>query len=134
MVQLRPYNMLFRYGGEDFLICALGTDLKNGYDAIDRMRDGLAAMVFKTDAGAPFYITSSFGITLLDPDVSVEQSTARADRALLAAKSAGRNRVMVWDSSMTENGLDFVPDSSSSATLAPSPPDTPTTTDATAAR
>lgn len=51
--------------------------------------------------GALFQITASFGVTLLDPDVSVEQSIERADKALYAAKAAGRDKVMIWDSSMS---------------------------------
>lgn len=130
MARLRPYDMLFRYGGEEFLICTPNTDLKSGYDAVERLRAGLAAIAFDSDSGSSFYITASFGITLLDPDVPVEQSIARADRALLAAKAAGRNRAMVWDASMTENGLHFVPETST-APLAPSLPNT--IADATAA-
>lgn len=134
MAQLRPYDMLFRYGGEEFLICTPDADLKSGYEAVERLRDGLAAIPFETDSGSSFQVTASFGVTLLDPDVSVEQSIARADKALLAAKSAGRNRVVVWDPSMIENGLHFIPDTSSGSslpTLSPSLPDTRTTAHAT---
>jgi PleD family two-component response regulator len=42
----------------------------------------------------------SFGIALLDPDVSVEQSVDRADKAMYAAKAAGRNCTRIWDPSM----------------------------------
>jgi PleD family two-component response regulator len=37
---------------------------------------------------------------LLDPDVSVEQSIERADKAMYAAKAAGRNCTRIWDPSM----------------------------------
>ena len=46
-------------------------------------------------------MTASFGLALLDPDVSVEDSIERADQALLLAKTAGRNRAISWDESVT---------------------------------
>lgn len=97
--QLRPYDLFFRYGGEEFLICAANTDLKAGHEMMDRLREQLAILRFENGAG-PFAVTVSFGITLLDPDASVERSIERADQALYAAKSAGRNRVAVWDPAM----------------------------------
>ena len=102
MDHLRPYDMFFRYGGEEFLICTPNADVKTGYDAVDRLRQSLAAISFEANgASAPFHVTASFGLTLLGPDVSVEQSVDRADRALLAAKAAGRNRVVIWNPSLT---------------------------------
>jgi diguanylate cyclase len=102
MHQMRPYDMLFRYGGEEFLICQPNSDLKPAFEALDRLREAIAAMQFTGDQGRAFQITVSFGVTLLDPDVSVEQSIERADKALYSAKSAGRNRVAVWNPSITE--------------------------------
>ena len=100
MRQLRPYDTLYRYGGEEFLLCESSTDLKSCYETLDRLRTEIAAMHFDDNHGHAFQITASFGLTLLDPDVSVEQSIERADKALYAAKMAGRNRVVVWDASM----------------------------------
>ena len=45
--------------------------------------------------------TASFGLALLDPEVSVEDAIERADQALMLAKAAGRNRAISWDSSVT---------------------------------
>lgn len=118
---LRPYDMLFRYGGEEFLICTPNADLRTGYDAVDRLRQGLAAISFEGNGAAPsFHVTVSFGLTLLDPDVSVEQSIDRVDRALLAAKAAGRNRVVVWDPSMIEAAPSIIADSPIGNSSAPS--------------
>lgn len=100
MRHLRPYDILFRYGGEEFLICKANGDLKSSYDVLDRLRGGIAAMQIDGGGGQSFQMTASFGLTLLDPDVSVETTIERADKALYAAKAAGRNRVVVWDASM----------------------------------
>jgi len=51
--------------------------------------------------GTAVSVTASFGLALLDPEVGVEDSIERADQALLLAKTAGRNRAISWDSSVT---------------------------------
>jgi diguanylate cyclase (GGDEF)-like protein len=101
MEQLRPYDKVFRYGGEEFLILIPSTSLQAGQTVIERICKGLAAIAIAHDGGNPISVTASFGITLLDPDVSIEESIDRADNAMYAAKKAGRNRVCVWDSSIT---------------------------------
>jgi len=54
-----------------------------------------------TEAGLPIRATASFGVTPLEPDLTAEESVDRADKALLVAKAAGRNRVIRWDPSVT---------------------------------
>jgi diguanylate cyclase len=71
-----------------------------GFDRINEINEGLAALEIDIGEKEPIRITASFGLTLLEPDISVEKSIDRADKALYAAKSAGRNCVMIWDSSM----------------------------------
>jgi diguanylate cyclase len=39
MAHLRPYDKVFRYGGEEFLICLADTDLGVGHDIMDRLRE-----------------------------------------------------------------------------------------------
>ena len=60
------------------------------------MREGLAAAALAHDGPEPIFATASFGITLLDPDISVENYFYRADKAMYAAKTAGRNRTCIW--------------------------------------
>ena len=99
MARLRPYDKLFRYGGEEFLISMPHTDSKSGLNVVERLREGIAASSIHYE-GKEIRITASFGLTLLDPDVSVEKTVERADRALYAAKSSGRNCTRIWDSSL----------------------------------
>lgn len=97
---LRPYDSLFRYGGEEFLLCAPGADLEEGRAMVERLRYEVARLEFKDIDRPDFSVTVSAGLTLIDPDVPIEDSVDRADRAMLVAKSGGRNGTKIWDASM----------------------------------
>lgn len=100
MEHFRPYDKLFRYGGEEFLVCMQNTNATVGYEVVERVRQGLATNPIDYGGTNTLQITMSFGVTLLDPDVSIEQSIERADKAMYAAKNAGRNCTRIWDISM----------------------------------
>lgn len=95
----RASDNLFRYGGEEFLVCMPNTPLNDAEAVFNRLREGLAMLAIPLDASTNLRVTASFGVTLLLPDAPVEQSIERADHALLCAKNNGRNRVCVWDMS-----------------------------------
>jgi diguanylate cyclase (GGDEF)-like protein len=99
MRNMRPYDKLFRYGGEEFVICLPGMGADAAFDAVERLRKGIESSSIAYD-GKEISVTSSFGIVVLEPESTVEQSVDRADKALLAAKSAGRNCARLWDPSM----------------------------------
>lgn len=100
MSQLRPYDSVFRYGGDEFLISLPDADLQITQSVINRILEGLATLAFATDRPKTISTTASFGITILDPEVSVEESINRADMALFAVKTSGGNGSRVWDPSM----------------------------------
>jgi diguanylate cyclase len=94
--QLRPYDKVFRYGGEEFLIALPDCDAAAAVAVLERVREQLAAAPMAEDDGVPVTLTASFGVAELTADVPVEESLDRADAALYEAKAAGRNRTRAW--------------------------------------
>ena len=76
MTHLRPYDKVFRYGGEEFLICLPDIDLQKGHGLVDRLRQELGSLPIETEDKQVFHVTVSCGLTLLDPDLSVELEQA----------------------------------------------------------
>ncbi len=89
---LRPYDRVYRYGGEEFLLYMPGCSLDKANQIIERLRTKLAEYTFD-DSGHTLWITASFGLTELKDKHSVELYIEQADNALYQAKQAGRNRV-----------------------------------------
>jgi len=92
---LRPYDKIFRYGGEEFLICMPQVDLTQGYEMLERLRQSIPTL--SINLPEKINLTISVGLTLLDPNAPVEQAIDRADKALYAAKTAGRNCTKIWN-------------------------------------
>ena len=91
--RIRKYDYLFRYGGEEFLICLPNTHLSDAEQLLDRMRQELEAHVIDIGQARQIRLTASFGVTELVANEHHEYSIDRADHALLCAKAKGRNRV-----------------------------------------
>lgn len=97
---LRPYDKVFRYGGEEFLLCLPYTELDTAHERVKGLNEGLAAVAIDIGETEPIHVSASFGLTLLEPDIPVEKSIDRVDKALYAAKADGRNCVRIWNASM----------------------------------
>lgn len=90
---MRPYDQVGRYGGEEFLVVLPNCDLEQASLQAERMRQRLHASTMMVD-GAEMRVSASFGVTVSDglertPDVFVRV----ADEALYRAKASGRNCV-----------------------------------------
>jgi diguanylate cyclase (GGDEF)-like protein len=89
--QLRSFELVYRLGGEEFLVLLPGTDLEGAAQVAERLRVGIEDAL---PGGVP--VTSSFGVaSALGAAASFEGLFAAGDAALYRAKAAGRNRVEV---------------------------------------
>ncbi len=93
---LRKYDSIYRYGGEEFLICLPGSPMKDALLVLERIRAGLECLPIRLPSGETLYVTASFGLAEMHPRRPVEEAIADADMALIRAKENGRNRIELW--------------------------------------
>lgn len=91
---VRASDVVFRYGGEEFLIMLANTTAEGALLLAERIRHELERQVCHTESGDVLRVTASLGVATLMPNDSKEVLVARADQALYQAKREGRNRVM----------------------------------------
>ncbi len=94
---VRPYDELYRYGGEEFLVCLPAASQEAGLQVLERMRASIASLRLTAPSGERIPVTATFGLAQLSVDLSVEESLDQADNALYDGKRAGRNRVAAWN-------------------------------------
>ncbi|MBU2112597.1 MAG: GGDEF domain-containing protein, partial [Gammaproteobacteria bacterium] len=90
--QLRPYDAIFRYGGEEFLICLPDT----GSDAALTIANRIRKHIEQSDISAlpQLKLTISVGVaTSSISDTDWQQLIQHADQALYQSKRLGRNQV-----------------------------------------
>ena len=91
---LRASDFAGRFGGEEFLILLPETVLEGAFVTAEKIRLAVAAVV--VPGMEDHAITASLGLAdLLERGGSAERLLREADRALYAAKAAGRNRTVV---------------------------------------
>jgi diguanylate cyclase (GGDEF)-like protein len=87
---VRAYDILVRWGGEEFLLVLPGVDLEAARILADRIRR--AAEALEPRGVGP--LTISAGVAGFDSDYDFATTLRTADRRLYQAKSSGRNRVV----------------------------------------
>jgi diguanylate cyclase (GGDEF)-like protein len=89
---IRQVDTLARYGGDEFTILLVDTDIAEGMAIAERIRRTVAETVFEGDRGTPIRLTISIGVAAhplhaRDRDALLDV----ADKAMYRAKSLGRN-------------------------------------------
>ncbi|MNF76733.1 Diguanylate cyclase DosC [compost metagenome] len=90
--RLRNVDMVFRFGGEEFLVLLSGTCREAAALVGERLRLGILELQYLVQ-GHPLELSISLGCATLLPAESVDSLLRRADNALYVAKREGRNRL-----------------------------------------
>lgn len=88
---LRSGDTVGRIGGEEFVVVSAARSIGEAHELAERLRKRVADA--HRGSGGQVPVTASFGVALFDGTQTAEQLLAAADRALYAAKGAGRNVV-----------------------------------------
>jgi len=98
---IRQYDLLGRYGGEEFIIVYMSTELKETVSLIERIMTTVREKTFRFD-GRDIRFTFSGGVAESSEfnrdTIAVESMIALADKRLYEAKEGGRDRCVGSDS------------------------------------
>jgi diguanylate cyclase (GGDEF)-like protein len=90
----RDGDLLFRYGGDEFVILMRETDCDGAELLAERVRGAIQKTPCSC-SGTELALTISIGVSVLRDSDSPVALFARADQALYSAKRGGRNQVCV---------------------------------------
>ncbi len=89
---LRPYDVIGRYGGEEFCVLLPKTPVEHGLAVLQRLKQKVQDHLFVWGPNE-LHCTISIGLACNNTDDTHDLALHRADEALYQAKNKGRNRV-----------------------------------------
>ena len=108
MENLRPQDLLTRYGGEEFAVMLPETSVEWGMMISERLRAAVENTVLhpaleladacEDSRKEHLYVTISLGVATMSSGDTLNSLIAKADEALYEAKRSGRNQVQVASS------------------------------------
>lgn len=91
---IRSTDIIFRFGGEEFIILLSNTDKEGAICLAERIRQRIQTAKYICNE-AMIAATASLGVACLDKGENVHSLFSRADQALYHAKAGGRNCVKI---------------------------------------
>ncbi|MBU2865442.1 GGDEF domain-containing protein [Pacificibacter marinus] len=97
--RVRGLDVVARWGGEEFLILLPDLTHEKAMEVAQVLRVAVASTVTWSNNGQPESVTLSIGVTAMNEKAgkTLEIALKDADHALYAAKSCGRNRVVMYE-------------------------------------
>ncbi|WP_223923972.1 sensor domain-containing diguanylate cyclase [Geobacter sp. AOG2] len=90
---VRPYDLVVRYGGEEFLVLLPLITTEEALEAAERIRRTIQDTPVCAAGDVLSVTTVSIGVYVAENIGDLQDAVARADEALYEAKKGGRNRV-----------------------------------------
>jgi diguanylate cyclase (GGDEF)-like protein len=92
---VREYDIVCRFGGEEFLVMTPEAGVEAARSVAERLRFAAEGISVASADGSAIRFTISAGVAQRKADEDIDRLIGRADAALYDAKAAGRNRVIV---------------------------------------
>jgi len=101
---LRPYDQVGRWGGEEFLIVLPNTETEEAFQIAERLRLTIERAEMNLGEGDALDLRMSLGVTStsLGNNLNLDMLVKQADVALYLAKNNGRNQVQIYKGDETE--------------------------------
>jgi diguanylate cyclase (GGDEF)-like protein len=96
---IRSYDLVGRYGGEEFSFLITGLEAQEAIKLAERIRENTEKHITAYE-GVEMKVTCSIGFAQLLEGDSLDIALKKADVALYAAKHAGRNQVKTFENLM----------------------------------
>jgi diguanylate cyclase (GGDEF)-like protein len=92
---LRPQDLLFRWGGDEFVILLPHSRREEAYNIAEQLRARVESQVVTRTRNGARPVTMSLGVATARADAGSDALIRAADAAIYQAKALGRNRVMI---------------------------------------
>ncbi len=93
---LRESDLVFRYGGDEFIAILPQSDISSSFGAAERIRRMVEETIFEAEGGLRLKITVSIGVSVFGLHaLSKNEILEAADKAMYGAKITSRNSVVV---------------------------------------
>ncbi|MFT7689240.1 MAG: diguanylate cyclase (GGDEF)-like protein, partial [Candidatus Azotimanducaceae bacterium] len=94
--EIRGSDVVFRYGGEEFVVLLNKTNLEAATIIAERLRERVANLDLKQQDQL-IKTSVSIGLSMLHPEDTVTRLLERADFAMYTSKNDGKNKVTICD-------------------------------------
>ncbi|MFT5400335.1 MAG: diguanylate cyclase (GGDEF)-like protein [Planctomycetota bacterium] len=92
--EVRHTDLVYRFGGDEFVSGLSQTDINGAIDVSERIRSSIDGLDL-SDQGIHLKVQTSIGITMVRQSDDFSAAFKRADKALYQAKVSGKNQIII---------------------------------------